>query len=317
MSRTEAELLDRAEKAKRESRYLDFKETFDPSSDPEFIELVKDLVAMANSGGGVIVVGVRNNATLSGAGVKPVLDLDPAKISDKVYRYTGAHFSGFSVHEVNREGEPVAAIVIDAAPTPLVFTRPGTYPIAGGGGRQKQKTAFGVGTLYVRHGAKSEPATTTDLRDFVERRLEGIRESWLGNIRRVMAAPAGTDVAIYEQTEADEEGRPTKVRLTTEPGAPVFGRIAPDETHPHRQKELLGEVNKRLPTVKQATTYDIQAIRGAHEINARAHPEFCHQPRYGSQQYSDAFVDWIVEQYEKDNAFFDKARDRYYRQRHH
>jgi len=93
VARTEAELLERAEKAKRESRYLDFKESFDPSSDPEFIELVKDLVAMANSGGGVIVVGIRNNATLSGVGVRPVLDLDPAKIS----RYTGEHFSGFSI----------------------------------------------------------------------------------------------------------------------------------------------------------------------------------------------------------------------------
>ena len=300
MARTEAELLERAGRAKRESRYLDFKESFDPSSDPEFIELVKDLVAMANSGGGVIVVGVRNNAMLSGVGVRPVLDLDPAKISDKVYRYTGEHFSGFSIHEVRRNGKPVAAIVIDSATTPLVFTHPGTYVIAGAG-KQKQKTAFGVGTLYFRHGAKSEPATTTDLRDFVERRLEEIRESWLGNIRRVMAAPAGTDVAIYEQTESDDEGRPTRVRLTTEPGAPVFGRIAPDETHPHRQKELLREVNKRLPKNRQVTTYDMQAVRSAHEINAHTSPEFCHQPRYASQQYSDALVDWIVEQYEKDD----------------
>lgn len=269
MARTEAELLERAEKAKRESRYLDFKESFDPSSDPEFIELVKDLVAMANSGGGVIVVGVRNNATSSGAGVRPVLDLDPAKISDKICRYTGEHFPGFSIHEVRRDVKLVAAIVIDSATTPLVFTRPGTYPIAGAG-KQKQKTAFGVGTLYFRHGAKSEPATTTDLRDFVERRLEEIRESWLGSIRRVMAAPAGTDVAIYEQTESDEEGRPTRVRLTTEPGAPVFGRIASDETHPYRQKELLRR-SQETTADKQAGDYVRHASDSEHTRDQCTH----------------------------------------------
>jgi hypothetical protein len=310
--RTEAELLERAAVAKRESRYLDFKEAFDPGSDPKFIELVKDLVAMANSGGGIIVIGVRNDATLSGAGVESVLDLDPAKISDKVHRYTAEHFSGFSIHEVQRNGTQIAAIVIEPAEIPLVFAQPGTYPVAGGGG--KQKTAFSRGTVYVRHGAKSEPATSKDLGDFVERRLEEIRESWLGNIRQVMASPVGTDIAMYERMGADEQGRPTRVRLTTEPGAPVFGRISPDQTHPYRQTELLREVKKRLPRGTRLTTYDMQAIRNAHDIHAETQPDFCHQPKYGSQQYSDAFVDWIVEQYESNPDFFEEARHIYYDQ---
>lgn len=312
VTKTEAELLHRAQVARRESRYLDFKETFDPDNDPEFIELVKDLVSMANSGGGVIVVGVRNNATLSGVGVEPVLDLDPAKISDKVYRYTSEHFAGFGIHEVDRQGKPVAAILVDGVDSPLAFIRPGTYAIGSG----KQNTAFGRGTVYVRHGAKSEPATSQDLREFVERRLGAIRESWLGNLRRVMAAPPGSEIAVYEQTESDQHGRPTRVRLTAEPGAPVFGRISPDETHPYRQKELLREVNRRLPRDTETTTYDMQAVRSAHEINAMTEPDFCHQPRYGSQQYSESFVDWIVEQHGRDDGFFTDARDRYYQQRH-
>ena len=41
--------IERARVAKRESKYLDFKERFDPGSLGEWCELLKDLVAMANS----------------------------------------------------------------------------------------------------------------------------------------------------------------------------------------------------------------------------------------------------------------------------
>lgn len=306
-NKTLEDLLERAREAKRESRYLDFKEAFDPTSAPEFIELVKDLGAMANSGGGVLVIGVRNNATLSGAELRPVLDLDPAVIVDKVARYTGEQFAGFSVHEVERDSDQVAAIVVDAAETPLAFNKPGTYPVAGG----KQKTAFAVGTVYARHGAKSEPATSQDLREFIERRLEQIRESWLGNIREVIAAPPDSEVALYERSESDEDGRPSRVRLTNEPGAPVFGRVSADQTHPYRQKELVREVSRRLPRKLETTPYDIQAVRAAHDLNDQTAPDFCHQPKYTSQQYSDVMVEWIVDQHAQNPDFFSEARTVY------
>jgi len=68
------------------------------------IELVKDLVAMANSGGGVLVIGVRNNATLSGVDLDPVLNLDLADIVDKVARYTGEQLAGFSISQRSLAG---------------------------------------------------------------------------------------------------------------------------------------------------------------------------------------------------------------------
>jgi hypothetical protein len=37
---------------------------------------------------------------------------------------------------------------------------------------------------------------------------------------------------------------------------------------------------------------------------------------HGSYQYSDAFADWIVEQHNRDNDFFNKARKRYYDMTH-
>jgi len=212
------------------------------------------------------------------------------------------------VHEVTRGRRTVAAIVVGpVTESPLVFVKPGSYTSEEG----KSKSAFTRGTLYFRHGAKSEPATSADLRAFIERRLETIRQDWLGGINRVISAPTGTEIVGIERT-ADAEGEPTRIRITTDADAPVYGQVSRDETHPYRQTELIKEVNKKLPGSKRINDYDSLSIRRAHNINAKTRPDFAYQPKFASCQYSDAFVDWIVEHYRKDSQFFEKARARYY-----
>ena len=46
------DLLAKAPEAQRESKYIDFKEMFDPDLARDWVEIVKDIVAMANSGPG-------------------------------------------------------------------------------------------------------------------------------------------------------------------------------------------------------------------------------------------------------------------------
>ncbi|PYS48261.1 MAG: hypothetical protein DMG13_25905 [Acidobacteria bacterium] len=60
-----------------ESASLDFKSCFDPESKQDWCELIKDLVAMSNSGGGTIIVGVDDDGNLSNADVAPLLAVDP------------------------------------------------------------------------------------------------------------------------------------------------------------------------------------------------------------------------------------------------
>ncbi|KPJ64660.1 hypothetical protein AMJ44_12345, partial [candidate division WOR-1 bacterium DG_54_3] len=73
---------------------------------------------------------------------------------------------------------------------PIVFRKPGTYDIGSG----KQRTAFSVGTVYFRHGAKSEPGTSDDIRRVIERQLDNIRKSWIKGVRKVVRAPEGSQV---------------------------------------------------------------------------------------------------------------------------
>lgn len=51
-----SELVEKGLRAKRESKYVDFKRQFDPASAGEWCEIIKDVVAMANSGGPIFAI---------------------------------------------------------------------------------------------------------------------------------------------------------------------------------------------------------------------------------------------------------------------
>lgn len=132
ISRKMSKLLDKGLKAKRESKYVDFKRSFDPHSAGEWCELVKDMVAMANSGGGVVLIGLDNYGAPSKENVQPVLDIDHAKLVDKIRKYTGLQFSDLEIHEVKKQGETIAVIEISAVKVPMVFQDVGTYEVSPG-----------------------------------------------------------------------------------------------------------------------------------------------------------------------------------------
>ena len=254
------------------------RERFDPKDDAEWLELVRDVIAMANTGGGVVLLGT--------AGV------DLTELSERVERYAGVPFRDLDVETVARNGRSVAAVVVGPAEeAPLVFVRPGSSDRR----------------VYFRHGGKSVPATSADLRAFVERRVNTIRRQWLGNIRQVMTG-RGAQFAVVE---ASEDGEPTLIRLTDDPSAPLYGKLDVDQTHPFRQKEVVAEVNAHLPQGVSITPYDVLSVRRVHDISEETHPEFAHTPKFGTTQYSEAFVDWLLEQYETDPDFFADAKARY------
>ena len=299
-------LLEKVKNARRESKYIDFKEKFDISQAGEWCEIVKDIVAMANSSGGWILIGAKNDGLPSKADVTEVLTMDPAQITDKIFKYTGEQFSDFDIQEIEKNGNKLAAIQIKGVTIPLIFTQPGNYDIGGG----KQKTAFGRGTIYFRHGAKSEPGNSKDLRDCINREIEKVRKSWLGNIRKVVAAPTGYKVAVLPP-EIVESSLPTAtpIRLVDDASAPAYRKIDPDSTHPHRQKEVVQLANQRIGEKRKVTPYDIRCLRKVYEIDIK--PNFFYKPKFASPQYSNSFINWLIEQFEKDNQFFDEARQKW------
>jgi hypothetical protein len=302
-------MLDKAKSAKREANYVEFKEGFDVNSPRDWCETIKDIVAMANSGGGIILFGVRNDGTPSDFNVSLVPNLDPAQLTDRIAKYTGEQFSNFGITEIERNGHRVTLLLIYEVSIPMVFIKPGTYSVGGG----KQEMAFGRGTVYFQHGAKSEPGNSNDIRKVIEREVERIRKSWLGNIRKVVKAPLGHTVQVLPpEVRVSIHPAATPIRIVDEPAAPAYRLETPDITHPHRQKEVIELINQRLGGGKIINSYDVLSVRRVYEIDGTK-PQYCYNPKFGSPQYSDDFINWLIQRYEEDSLFFEKAREEYRR----
>ncbi|SRR6266581_3756797 len=298
-------MIDDALTASHESAIVDFKREFHASSPSDWCELIKDIVAMANSGGGLILIGVNDDGTSSGCDISSALDMDPADITNRIYKYTDVQFAGFEVAELQRNGQPVAALAISRVSfVPIAFTKPGTYPIEGG----RQKTAFSAGTVYFRHGAKSEPCSSEDLRQFIEQEIAIRREAWLGNIRKVVEAPPGSQVAVVPPSGTPSTIDPsgTHIRLVDDPSAPALGFLHPDASHPHRLIDVVRVVNEKSGGKVKINSFDIQCVRQRYGIDGN--PTFFYRMKFTSPRYSDAFVEWLLQRSAEEPGFFTRVR---------
>jgi len=211
------DLIKKALAAPRESKHIEFKRSFDPTSRPQWCEVIKDIVAIANSGGGILVFGLDDNGKPTGFDVSPIVALDPAEIADKITSFTGAVDLEFEIQSLSKDSHALVAFVIHASSLPLVFERAGKYDNESG----NKTDAFARGTLYFRHGAKSEPANSSDLRGAFERQIRSHRKSWLSGIKKVTQAPRGSEVVLLRASREKHSITPQaqQVRLTNNPQA--------------------------------------------------------------------------------------------------
>ena len=303
---TRDRILKLASNAKKESKHIDFKERFDVNSERDWCELIKDITALANSGGGGILIGVRNNGKPSGFDIDPFLCVDPAVLTDKVVKYTGEQFSGFDMVEIFRGVQKIALFIVDGVSIPMVFMREGGYL----GGDGKRKIAFNRGTVYFRHGAKSEPGNSDDLRRVVEQELERIRDSWLSGIKKVVEAPPGHNFHVLPpNVKVSDHPAATPIRISDDDDAPIYRLETPNDTHIYRQKDVVRIFNESLGGSYIINGYDIQSVRRVYKLDKN--PSYYYRPRFGSPQYSKDFVNWLIGEHKRNDQFFSKARQKY------
>lgn len=299
----DAGLLRRARAARTESAEIDFKSEFDGRSWPE---VIKDVVAMANSGGGALVFGVGDDGRTTHADLTFLGQLDSAAVTDQVRKYTGSAYGAIELYPITRRGgAPAVVMLVGAAVQPIVFEKLGNYAIADG----KQGTAFRPGTIYVRHGTKSEPALNEDLRRMVDAVVDMTRKRWLADVARVVEAPQDAEWRPLRITQGDGGEDDVRIQLVDDPDAPMFGQLNPDATHPYRQTEVLERINERLPDGATVNRHDILCVRRCFDTDEN--PRFTWRPRFNSPQYSDHFVDWLISEHEKDQTVFATCRAEY------
>lgn len=83
----------------------------------------------------------------------------------------------------------------------------------------------------------------------------------------------------------------------------------PSVSHPHRQKELLVALNAALDGAATTNQHDIQCVNKVHGVKKRADWFYQGKVVGSPSQYSQAFIDWIVERVKQDSQFFVNARE--------
>jgi hypothetical protein len=302
--------------AKRESRSVEFKESFIPTDPRQSLEVLKDIVAIANSGGGTLAVGINNTGEASGADVIPVLDHDHAKYCDLVRKYTLQNYADFELIEAEKDGHQVAIFLINAPDYPLIFEKVGTCPIENS---KFQHTAFAQGTVFFRHGAKTETATTDDLRKFMQSRIREMQEQLVKGLRKVSEAPRGAilDVVptVAQKGVFDSAGMGgIPIKISDDVDAQIGIPVDRHDICPYRQKEVMAKLKVLLPEGPLPTTHDIQTIVKTYDIGSK--PQFAWKPEFSSRQYSEAFIGWLVDNLQTDPNFLFNVRQKFYEMTH-
>lgn len=242
----------------------------DPAGARNWRDLLRDITAIANSGGGEIAL----QETFAESELRRQLE--------------HAGFADVPVKLTNHSGGDSAIIVIGPAKSPIDFD----------------------GVAYFRHGNRSEPASASDLKSALRRLLARVRRRWLREIRRVINAPLldlegpALKRGIARSTLHDYANL-QPVRIVTDPNAPPLHPQDVDRLYPWRQKDLIAEINSRLGR-RMLNSYDIQAVRRHHRLDER--PDFVFNLPGAGRRYSPAAADWMMDQYGRDPEFFRNAR---------
>ena len=264
---------------------------FDRASERSWQELVRDLTALANSGGGSIFVGVA---------------LTEPEIIERIARHTGFAFDRVRLRGEVQHGASGVRITVGAAMFPLGLE--GAAPDEPSRDAAGSAPAPAAARFYFRHHGESVPGTSDDMRRLVERVLRRTRRQWLARIRQALRTPLapGEEGAGSAGGAASGRGpaRLQPVRIVTDPRAPALQPHDVEHLYPLRQKDLVRELKARLG--RRFNSYDIQAIRRYHRLDER--PDFVFHLAGAGRRYSAAMLEWTLDQYGRDPEFFRKAR---------
>lgn len=292
---TKATIMSLATSIMNETQEIDFKEGLDVTSKGEWYEVIKDIIAMANSGGGALIIGVNDDGTISSYDPKPLLNVDSADVINKIFSVTGQNFSDFEILPLDRGGVEVAIIIIGSVLIPIVFNTAGNYQDQNG----KTKTAFPKGGVYFRHGAKSEPCTSEDLRQFVEREVTRVKEFWLAGIRQVVEAPQGSTVLVVPSNKSFRH-----VKITNDETAIPVKLTDEDYEGWYDYKKLTGLLRSRYSDFVENQRYHTQ--RKALEGN----PKFCQvrllNPKNPKSSKKTFYTPEIIGEFDKTYTLIDE-----------
>jgi len=179
-----------------ESSILDNKATFEHDSQKARLGLLRDVIAIANSGGGKIVIG---NDEVSDIGVtkEVAAAVDSSKVAEWLSNFASPAPVDLS-HDIRQVGKEkyVVTLIISAAEFPLVASKRGIWK---GADSKRDRPLFEVGDVLIRHSTRTEKANYEDLRRWIVRAKETERSAILDRLSTFIRLPEGADLLVVSQ----------------------------------------------------------------------------------------------------------------------
>jgi hypothetical protein len=181
-----------------EGQHQDLKLTFDLTNPKAKVELVKDLVAMANGGGGRIVFGC-SETTQPGIDEAVVRKLDSAKVSDLVATFIRPATLKFA-HEITSlgNGRCLYTLTVTAPEYPIVMAKKGDWS---GMNNRVDRSLFNEGDVWFRENTGVKRITFEYLRSWIDRIRQREREGVLELLNKIINVPDGAEIQIVTPSD--------------------------------------------------------------------------------------------------------------------
>lgn len=232
--------------SKVETARCDLKATFTPSP-AGWPNLVKDIVAMANSGGGVLVLGVDDDGSRLGLPQSLLQDLDPVRINGRIEPKAPGARVGVSYHELSYYRRTYGFLVVSPHDALIVFDRQWSYNPEGGG---RAREVIRQGVVYVRGIAETRPAQQGDLARIVQRLIETGSQQFLARIEKLAAVPMSAELVAYDPAAGGQgvrlvskgEGQPVTIVDQQPDAVPIHEILDPGVPYSSTQAEIASQV---------------------------------------------------------------------------
>lgn len=174
------------------------------------LELIRHIVAMANSGGGTIVLGVRRDGDVVGL-PREADRFEAAELMELVATHVRPDRVELTVTSIEQPADRsvVEISVLGHPEPPLVMARAGVYHRGGGiGPEEGDGTAvevFAANQVVVRRNGRSEIARRSDYVGWRSEAIDDLRRELYERLALVVEAPRGATVRVVTEDEVRDE----------------------------------------------------------------------------------------------------------------